>query len=237
MRTIIREANRRGITLAQLSRLTDRDPDALKRSFRTKRPQLATVEALTTALDLRPLTARALLSVLSERDEWELRFEIMSEPLKFQATFVEPFALGKALDDALAARSPAHRREALSAFEIARSGLSDDDALRHSAVAPALIALCDALRFDLTPFVASKETLETRVLEAAAALNWLLDSLPFSERETDGLERLVARYGVDPRRLVFRGALARAKSEFRRTIGHEYSYLDALAIDPAGDNR
>ena len=51
MRTIVGEANRRRITLAQLSRLTGRDPDALKRSFRTERPQLATVEALTTALN------------------------------------------------------------------------------------------------------------------------------------------------------------------------------------------
>jgi hypothetical protein len=236
MRTIVAEANRRRITLAQLSRLTSRDPDALKRSFRTKRPQLATVEALIVALDMRPITARALLRALSDRDEWELIAEVWYEAIARRAMFADAGSVSEALGDALAARSQGKRREALAAFEVARSGLSDDDELRDTVPAPALVALCNALVFDLKPFLAPEVTLETRVLEAAAALDWLVDSLPFSEPDKNSLEKLVARYNVDPTRLVFRGALARAKDEFRRTIGREYSYLDALAIGSLGEN-
>jgi hypothetical protein len=117
--------------------------------------------------------------------------------------------------------------------------LSDDETLRSTAPAPSLVAVCSALEFDLKPFLAPEATLETRVLEAAAALDWFLDSLPFSERDKDRIENLARRYGVDsPKRLVFRGALLRAKDEFRRTIGHEYSYLDALAtLDSTGEKR
>jgi hypothetical protein len=236
MRAVVREADRRGITLAQLSGMTDRYPEALKRSFRTRRPQLATVAALTAALDLRPLTARALLRDLRDRDEWELRVDVWLEVMGRGAMFADAVALGTALADALTARSQAHRREALAIFEVARSGLSDADAIRSTALAPALVALCNALEFDLKRFLAPEVTLETRVLEAAAALDWLVDSLPFSEGEKNSLKKLVARYKVDPPRLVFRGALAHAKDEFRRTIGHEYSYLDALATDSPGEN-
>jgi len=237
MRAIVGEADRRRITLAQLSRLTGRDPDALKRSFRTRRPQLATVEALTTALSLRPITARALLHVLSDRDECELIAEVWYEATAHRAIFANPGLLSQALGEALVAPSLAKRREALAAFEVARSGLSDDDTLHDTAPAPALVALCNALGFELKPFLAPEVTLEARVLEAAAALDWLLDSLPLSEREKNSLEKLITRYKVDPTRLVFRGALARAKDEFRRTVGREYSYLDALAIGITGENQ
>jgi hypothetical protein len=229
MGAIVREANRRGVTLAQLAAATDRDPDSLKRSFRTKRPQLATIEALASALDLPPVTARALLGVLTERDEWELRSEVVSEAMRRAAMFTEPVSVSKALADALAAGPDTRRREALAAFQVARSGLSDDETLRASAVAPALVAVCKALNVDLKSFVASEEILETRILEGAAALEWLLQSLPLSERDKDTLETLAARYNVDPWRLTFRGALNRAVNEFRRAIGHEYNYSDAIA--------
>ena len=154
--------------------------------------------------------------------------------------FANAGSLSEALGDALTTRSQGKRREALAAFEVARSGLSDDDGLRDAAPVPALVALCNALVFDLKPFLAPEVTLETRVLEAAAALDWLVESLPFSARDKNSLEKLIARHKVDPTRLVFRGALARAKDEFRRTIGHGYSYLDAVALaifDPTGESR
>jgi hypothetical protein len=141
--------------------------------------------------------------------------------------FAEPLAPGKALDDALVALAPAKRREALAIFEVARSGLSDD-ALSSTMLAPALTALCNTLHFDLKPFLTSETIFETRVLEAAAALWWLFGSLPFSEREKKGLERLAARYNVDLADLDVHRALDRAKSEFRRSIAKEFSLVDFL---------
>ncbi|MGB6739657.1 MAG: hypothetical protein WBE59_04295, partial [Candidatus Cybelea sp.] len=37
------------------------------------------------------------------------------------------------------------------------------------------------------------------------------------------------RCGIRRENMPFRGALSRAQAEFRRSIGHEYSYGDALS--------
>jgi hypothetical protein len=60
---------------------------------------------------------------------------------------------------------------------------------------------------------------ETKVLEAAAALDWFLDSLPISKEDGAALNEVAKHYGVESTRLVFRGALSRAKDEFRRALG------------------
>jgi len=248
MRVIAREARRRDLNVREFAQRAKRDVKVVTRWFEHT-PRARTVERACKALPRLSnpgIVARALLTALDgradlrDRDEFELLSAVLGQVGDSHAAFIDPGSFSQALGEALAARSPAHRREALAAFAIAHAGLADDETtLRDSVLAPSLIAFCNALRFDPKPFLAAKEALSTRAAEAAAALQWLLEAIPtVSGRDKAGIRRLVGRYGVVPRQLVFRGALAHAQAEFRRTLGHSYGYLDALATyDPIGENK
>ena len=221
MRKLAAEAARRGLSARDLGSLVNRAPESLMRSLYADSPRLATVESICDAMRFGKRVARALLGVLTDRDERDLRVEVGLELLRRQALFVNFHSLETALSDELATVSQAKRRDALAAFEIARNGLSDDAALQSEALVPGLRALCAALKFDFMPYVVLEAIFETKVLEAAAALVWFLDSLPLSKRDSATLQEVAKRYSIKSTRLVFRGALARAKDEFRRALGDE----------------
>jgi hypothetical protein len=166
--------------------------------------------------------------VLDGRDQGELGFEVTGEVYRCRALVADLSAVIPALTKSLMSATPERRQDALCRFEIAKRGLLLDHESREVAVAPALLAFCRALPFDLKPFLAPSMTIETRGLEASAALEWLLESVALGDAEEKIIVGAMRRCGIRREKMPFLGALSRAQAEFRRSIGHEYSYGDAV---------
>jgi hypothetical protein len=224
MRKIAGEASRRRLSRAELAGMIKRQPEALMRSFYADAPRLATVELICERMRLGRRVARSLLHKLTELDELTLRLEALETVSRRGALFKNHVELRWKLEEVLSHTSPKRLSEALTAYDTAHAGLISDEVLLRTAMAPELFALCEALKFDLAYYLDPKAALDVKSLEGAAALQWLLEVVPFSVEVHGVIEAFAREHGID-NQLAYRGArtaLSRAQSQFRRAIGPEH---------------
>jgi hypothetical protein len=199
MRLLVAVAARRKLTLKALAKLCgDRDPRALAKTIRARRPHPHHITELASALGFPAVVGRAFTNQLSVADsraviretiagELALRFGSGAHAAMIVAAGFTNEALGLA-DESLV--------EAARVAALARTGAFNLDGSEDALLGPTLGPIERVLQprgFSLRAIIGDDAALRVRMLEGLAAFIWLSDVFGITDTQAEELQRILPR--------------------------------------------